>query len=121
MNILEKRINGEKFEARAIESVVIDAKTGESHSLTINGRTLSEVGSKLPEGYDLDKIATLQNYFDTNTVNEFQIELDNSQYIYFEDFNVIYCAGFKAYVKALKDDDMIKINRLDSQVRLSKR
>jgi hypothetical protein len=113
MTKFEQMINDGKFSKHTINVIINDFKNDDTFDATINAKTLNEIDSKLPEGYEMDRLTTLQNYFNPETIDKYEIELMNSQYIYFEQFYRIIEYGFYNYVTALKNDDMATINRLD--------
>ena len=115
MTKFENMINGGKLSARTINAIINNLKNGETFDAWINAKTLQEIDSKLPAGYEMDRLTTLCNYFNPATVDKYEIELINSQYIYFTDFEILYNGGFARYVAALEKDDMNAINRLDRQ------
>lgn len=117
MTKFEFMVNGGSFASRTIEAVITDFDTMETFSATINAERIADIDNKLPEGYELDMITTLQNYFEPNTVAKFDLELENSQYIYFADFEELCNGGFYEYVKHLENDDMQAINRMNASIR----
>jgi hypothetical protein len=120
MTKFENMINDGKLEARNINAIINnlnDNATEQTFDAWINAKTLSEIDSKLPAGYETDRLTTLCNYFNPATVDKYEIELINSQYIYFTDFEILYNGGFARYIAALEKDDFNTINRLDRQYR----
>ncbi len=115
MTKFENMINGDKLATRTINAVINNLKKEDTFDAWINAKTLSEIDSKLPTGYEMDRLTTLCNYFDPTVVDKYSTELYNSQYIYFTDFNKLYNGGFARYITALEKDDMAVINRLDRQ------
>jgi len=115
MTEFENKINNGKFSTRVINAVINDLKTGDTFDAWINAKTLQEIDSKLPQGFEMDRLATLQNYFNPVTVDKYEIELMNSQYIYFHDFDILYGHGFQTYTRALEKDKMVIVNNLDRQ------
>jgi len=103
MTKFEYMVNGGKFDNRTINAIIIDPKN-EIFDADINAKSLSEIDKKLPAGYELNITATLQNYFDTDIVNQFETELEHSKYIYFEDFDKLCDGGFHEYIKGLKNN-----------------
>ena len=104
MTKFENMINGGKMESRTINVIITDLKKDDTFDAWINAKTLQEIDHKLPKGYEMDRMTTLENYFDPTVVEEFRIELNNSQYIYFEDFDKLYNGGFKRYIDGQRKD-----------------
>lgn len=113
MTKFEYIVNGGKFEGQQINAMVIDLNKDESFDAWINAKSLSEVDGKLPEGFEMDKLTTLQNYFDHNTINKFQVELDSSQFVYFATLDTLVDGGLYTYTDALKVSDFNTTSRLD--------
>lgn len=115
MTKFEYLVNGGSFASQTIEAVIIDLDKGETFSATINAKRIADIDAILPEGYELDKITTLQNYFNPSTVEQYDVEIENSQYIYFADFqNEVVYDGFYEYIEALENDlkKMERMNRM---------
>lgn len=104
MTKFEYMINNGKFTKNTIDVLVIDIDKDTTFSAVINAKNLSEVDSKLPKGFEMDKITTLQNYFDNDIIAKFELEIDNSQHVYFSDFESLIDGGFYEYTKALEKD-----------------
>lgn len=115
MTKFEYMINDGKMEARQINCIIIDLEKNETFDAWINAKSLSEVDSKLPLGCEMDRITTLGNYFDHKIINKFEIELANSQHIYFSDFEKLYEGGLYRYTDALDREDYNTTQRLDSR------
>jgi len=113
MTKFENMINGGKFDSRMIDVMILDLNSTDTFDANINALTLEQVDEKLPEGYEMDTVSTLSNYFEPNTVEEYRAEILNSKYIYSEDFDVLYEGGFYEYIEALKASDSKKIMRMD--------
>ncbi|ALA07301.1 hypothetical protein SECTIM467_177 [Brevibacillus phage SecTim467] len=117
MTEFETMINGGNEIKNAINCVIFDLGKGGTFDAWVNADSIVEVERKLPLGYELDKITTLQNYFAPAIVDEFEIEIRNSQYIYFEKFTRLYDGGFYRYIDAMKSGDYTATVRLDRQSR----
>ena len=100
---------------RGINTIIIDLKTGDTFDAWINAKTLQEIDSKIPQGFEMDKLTTLQNYFNPATIDKYEIELMNSQFIYFHDFESLYNFGFSRYIEALERDRIDIVNKLDGR------
>jgi hypothetical protein len=116
MNKFENMINNGKFASDTINCIIFDLNNNTTFDATINAKTINEIDSILPEGFELDTEATLCNYFDNKLVNEFRIELLNSQYIYFTNFKILLQNGFNKYIKALQKEQYNITNYMDRQV-----
>ena len=116
MTKFEKMVNGGRFEKNVIECVIIDLNKDNTFHATINGNSLHEIVKKLPAGYELCVISTLENYFDHKVVNKYEIELQNSQFIYFSNFDELVKEKFYKYIQALETDNMKLLNHLDRSV-----
>jgi hypothetical protein len=115
MTKFEYVVNGGKLSTNIINCIINDLNGDTSFDAWINAKSISEVCQKLPKDYELDISSTLQNYFSHEAINKFEIELVNSQYIYFHDFDKLYEYGFNMYVKALEKEDYKETERLDRQ------
>lgn len=113
MTKFEYLINNGKFENETIDTVIIDLEKNETLSANINAKTLQEIDQKLPKGYEMDKITTLQNYFNPAKIQKFEIELNNSQYVYYSNFHNELMYDIYDYIEALENDNMVLVDRLD--------
>ena len=116
MTKFEKMVNGGQFEKNTIECIIIDLSKNDTFHATINGNSLHEIVEKLPAGYELCIISTLENYFDHKVVSKYEIELRNSQFIYFSNFDELVKEKFYKYIQALETDNMKLLNHLDRSV-----
>ena len=112
MTKFEKEINGGKFEKNTINCMILGFKN-ESFNAEINGKNFYEIDRKMLDGFEVDRTETLKQYFDHNSVDTFEIELENSQYIYFAPFTELIDFGFDRYVKALKNERYDLTEKLD--------
>ena len=117
MNKFEYEINNGKLESRCINAVINDLQKNKTFDAWINAKTLQEIDSKLPAGYEQNRLSTLANYFDPVVVEKWEIEITNSQYIYFTDFTILYEYGFYDYVETLENGNTKKQMRLDRRHR----
>lgn len=116
MTKFEKMVNGGRFEKNVIECVIIDLNKDNTFHATINANSLYEVSEKLPAGYELCVISTLENYFDHKLINKYEVELQNSACIYFSNFNELIKEKFYQYIRALETCNMKLLNYLDQSV-----
>lgn len=118
MTEFEYKVNQNKDKKGAtINVVVLDLNKDESFSADIIAKNLSEIDSTLPQGFEMDKANTLSNYFSPDTVKKWEIELVNSQYIYFTNFQILVAGGFEMYVETLKRDDSARMQAMDNKVK----
>jgi hypothetical protein len=113
MTKFENEINKGKMSTRVINCIIFDLNNNTTFDAWINTKTLQEIDSKMLKGYELLKLDTLKNYFNSAVVDKWEIEIKNSQYIYFSDFDRLYEYRFDMYIKALQDDKLNICNRLD--------
>ena len=115
MTEFEKMINNGKLESKQICCILTKPNSDERFEAWINANSIQEIDRKLPEGYELMTDETLQNYFDHKVIAEYEIELVNSQYIYYTDFDKLVEYGLMQYVVALKDENYQRTERMDRQ------
>lgn len=110
MTKFENKINSNK-KGDAISCIIIGEN--ETFQADIIADNIKDVVDLLPVGYELDLITTLCNYFDAKIINEYEIELNNSQYVYYTDFKVLVSNGLQLYVNYLKKGIFNKTNSMD--------
>lgn len=113
MTEFENKINEGKLSPNCINATIFDLNSSETFNAWINAETLQEIDSKLLQEYEMDKLATLSKYFDPVKVERWQIELLNSQFIYFHSFKSLYNRGFHRYVEALEKNRIDIMNMFD--------
>lgn len=97
---------------KTICAIINNIKTDDTFSTDLVANCLSDIDSKLPIGYEMDRMTTLCNYFNPATVDKHSIELENSQFIYFAPFETVQ-ERFSEYVNALEKCNFKFTNALD--------
>jgi len=115
MTKLEFLINGDKLKSKTICTCINNLESGEMETAWINANNISEVVQKLPKGYEIDLLATLGNYFNNDTIETYDLAIENSQYIYHVDFDTLCDVGFRLYIESIKNDNSALQNRLDGR------
>lgn len=113
MTKFEAMVNDGKFNGNQICCMINHLDSNTQFEAWINAKSIQEVDRKLPQGYELMKEETFQNYFNQKTISDYSIELFNSQYIYYTDFSQLVDYGLMKYIDALKDEDYKKMERMD--------
>lgn len=113
MNKLEAEFNKRRIGLPIIECYIIDLCNGSGFGASLNALSISDVVRNLPDGYELDVLMTLENYFNNKKIDQYSIEIKNSQYIYYESFERIVESGFYEYIEALDKKDEVKVSRMD--------
>lgn len=110
MTKFENKINSNK-KGDVISCIIIGEN--ETFQADIIANSIKEVVDLLPTPYELDLTETLCNYFDNDIIDKYDVELNNSQYIYYTPFKVLVSNGLSLYVNCLKKGFFNKINSMD--------
>lgn len=112
MNKLEAEFNKRRSGLPIIECYIIDLCDG-GFGASLNALSISDIVRNLPDGYEIDVLMTLENYFDHKKVDQYSIEIKNSQYIYYELFEKLVESGFYEYIDALDNKEEVKVSKMD--------
>lgn len=112
MTKFEFEINKNRV-GKTINVIINDLEKNTTFDAWIISNTLQQIDSILPQGFELDRITTLQNYLNPDKIAKYEIELYNSQYVYYTDFEKLVEYGVYKYIAALENEDFAKTNRMD--------
>jgi len=70
----------------------------------------------MPLGYEVDRLTTLCNYFNPVKIDKYEIELTNSQFVYFADFHRELLYRMHDYLQALENDKMGIVSTMDYMI-----
>ena len=115
MNKLEQEFNKNRKGFPVIECYILDMVNGGGFGASLNAFSISDVVKNLPDGYELELLGTLENYFEHKKIDEYAIALKNSQYIYYEDFEKIIDRGFYEYINSLDSRNQDKADKMDRE------
>jgi len=98
---------------RTICTVINNLKTGETFTADLVAKNFSDLDSRMPKGYEVDRLTTLCNYFNPVKIDKYRIELKNSQFVYFADFHKDLLSRMHDYLQALENDKMSIVSTMD--------
>lgn len=114
VNKLELEFNKRRSGFPAVECSILDLVNGGGFVAKLNAISISDVVRNLPDGYEIDVLDTLKNYYVFyKDIEKYSIELKNSQYIYYERFDKLIYSGLYEYIKALENNDIKLMSKLD--------